>query len=128
MVLIRIFMLCPLLSLGGCFYLVPEGKGGVAERFPIPERPFTLSERIDRSETVLTELQLQSSRGSYPALYREVEMQLIESRRLLNAEFNQQAVLVLEPVEQLLYLMQQGFHLRAASQLCHQKPSQEVCL
>lgn len=128
MALTRLLPFLFLLNLSGCFYLVPEGKGGVAERFPIPNWERSISVRLHRCEMVLTEQHLEGKVERYPALYKETETLLNESRRLYNAEFYLQAELALEPVEAILNLMQQDLHFKAVSRLCRQRPSQEVCL
>lgn len=128
MLLTRLTLLVILSNLSGCFYLVPEGKGGVAERFPIPDWEQRFSERLHRCEIALTQQHLEGTLERYPALYKETEALLNESRRLYNAEYYLQAELSLEPVEVILNLMQQGMHLKAVSQLCRQGQYQEVCL
>lgn len=126
--LARLLSLTVLLSLQGCFYLVEEGKGGVAERFTVPGNYGYLSKRIQHCEAIINEHSLLSKPRSYPALYREARIMLTESRRLYKAEYYQQAEAVLEPVERVLHLMQEGLHVRAASALCQQRPDGEVCL
>ncbi len=125
---VRISMVLLCFCLQGCFYLVEEGKGGVAERFPIPSQDWSLSQRLHRCEAALTEHSLHGQVELYPALYRETQTLLMQSRRLYKAEFYPQAELALEPVEQVLHLMQQGLYLKAVNQLCHDNPKREVCL
>lgn len=128
MILKRLLILTLALVLSGCFYMVEEGKGGVAERFPIPSHDRTLSDRLHRCEAALTDHELEGITDHYPALYRETQMRLTESRRLYKAEFYQQADLVLQPVEQVLRMMQKGLYGRAVSQLCEERTSKELCL
>ena len=128
MLLTRLMLVLILLNIGGCFYLVPEGKGGVAERFPIPNWQQRLFERLQRCEVALSTQHLEGKVERYPALYKETEALLNESRRLYNAEYYLQAELALEPVEAILNLMQQGVHLKTVSQLSLQRQYQEVCL
>ncbi|MCV6612570.1 MAG: hypothetical protein OIF55_17550 [Amphritea sp.] len=128
--LLRLFTLLAIsgLPLQGCFYMVEEGKGGVAERFPIPAQHLTLSQRLMRCEAAMSAQHLQGKTERYPALYKETQAMLTESRRLFKAEFYQQAELTLEPVEQVLQMMHQNLHLKAVSHLCQDTPTREVCL
>lgn len=128
MCLLRLLILVLILPLQGCFYMVEEGKGGVAERFPIPAQHLTLSQRLMRCEAAISAHHLQGKTERYPALYRETLTMLTESRRLFKAEFYPQAELRLEPVEQVLQLMQSDMHLQAVGRLCQDTPNREICL
>lgn len=112
----------------GCFYMVEEGKGGVAERFPIPKNHWQLSKRLHQCEVTLTSHDLYGKADRYPALYQQTQRLLTESRRLFKAEYYQQAELALEPVEKILKLMQQGLHEKAESRFCNLNGNREVCL
>ena len=122
-----IFLLIPL-ALSGCFYMVEQGKGGVAERYPIPSHDWSIAKRIHKCEAAFTEHELQGKTNRYPALYKATAVLLTESRRLYKAEYYQQAELALEPVEHVLQLMHKNLHVKAAHQLCTHKPTREVCL
>lgn len=121
-------LLVSLLLSQGCFYLVEEGKGGVAERFPIPREQWQLSQRLYQCEAAMTEHNLQGKAQLYPALYQHIQMRLMESRRLFKAEYYPQAELMLEPVETALSLMQQGLQSKAEHYLCQLNGNREICL
>lgn len=112
----------------GCFYMVEEGKGGVAERFPIPQEHWHLSQRLHECEAAITEQSLYGKAQLHPALYQQTQKLLTESRRLFKAEYYQQAELTLEPVETVLKLMHQNMHIKAVKHLCQSNAIQEVCL
>ena len=121
-------LLLSLTLLQGCFYLVEEGKGGVAERFPVPQPHGRLSQRLQQCEATMSVHNLHGKPQLHPALYQQVEMRLTESRRLFKAEYYPQAEFMLEPVEVILQLMNEGLHLQATQHLCQFNGHQEICL
>lgn len=128
MFIVRLIILTLSLALSGCFYLVEQGKGGVAERYPIPSHDWSIAKRIHNCEAAFTEHQLQGKTNLYPALYKATSVLLTQSRRLYKAEYFQQAELAIEPVEHVLQLMHKNLYVKAAHQLCTHKPTREVCL
>ncbi|WP_136680305.1 hypothetical protein [Neptunomonas sp. XY-337] len=125
---LRTLLIAALASQAGCFYMVTEGKGGVAERFPIAAYQQQLSERLQHCEATLDRHTHAGNAKRYPALYQQTQSQLIESRRLYQAEFYQQAEVTLESVETVLKLMHQEQQRSALSQLCQQQTHREICL
>lgn len=125
---LRMLLIFALFNLSGCFYLVQEGKGGVAERFPISQEQQTLSIRLHACDASLKELTFNGMATRNPALYQEIVEMLNESHRLYEAEYYPQASETLVPVEQMLELIQQNMHVKTASSLCEQQPYTGVCL
>lgn len=104
---LTISMLCfSLLLNGGCFYLVEDGKGGVAERFPIdverqPSGP-VYSARLQKSKERLQQHHRSGNSHRFPVRYDDIDRLLIRSQRLYVAGFHQQADHPLQQAEAML--------------------------
>lgn len=88
--------------LSGCFYLVQEGQGGVAERFPIKYEKRLLHQRLLNCEIIYSRHDLEGKAALYPAIYQKTRQLLIRSRRFYEADYFLQAELPLEQAEKLL--------------------------
>jgi len=85
--------------LSGCFYFVDEGKGGVAERYPISKKDERLSERLRKSETLLNQQQLTQQRTQR---FHMARLTLNQSMRLYEAGLLKEADKSLAHTETLL--------------------------
>lgn len=100
-------MLCfSLLLNSGCFYLVEDGKGGVAERFPIEHKhPLSdpdYSTRLQKCKEKLQQHHRSDYSRRFPVRYGDIDRLLIRSQRLYTADFYPQATLSLQRAEVLL--------------------------
>jgi predicted DNA repair protein MutK len=123
---ILILIITPVL-LNGCFYLVEEGKGGVAERFAINDQKITLQKRLKKCEATLKLHAENSQKVLFPARYQQAKSLVIESRRLYEAEFFTPAQHVLEEAEALLTQTEQSEQLIVNNSTCNRNTAQEIC-
>ncbi|WP_415911888.1 hypothetical protein [Neptuniibacter sp. QD37_11] len=117
-----------LMTSSGCFYLVPEGEGGVAERFPIKSEVPTLQSRLNKCEAVISEHNLNGKQDQYPAIYQEIQLLVTRSRRLYEANYLMQAQLPLEQAEKLLHILENGAASLRVKSHCNQQLTQEACI
>lgn len=113
--------------LHGCFYLVEEGKGGVAERFAINDQKIALQQRLKKCEATLKLHAENSQQVLFPAHYQRAKNLVIESRRLYEAEFFTPAQHVLEEAEALLIQTEQSEQLLVNTVTCKRNTAQELC-
>lgn len=126
---ILILIITPVL-LNGCFYLVEEGKGGVAERFAINDQKVTLQQRLQKCEVTLNRYAKNDQKLLFPARYQQAKSLVIESRRLYEAEFYTPAQHVLEKAEVLLTQTEQNEQneqLIVKASTCNRINTQEIC-
>ncbi|WP_372831586.1 hypothetical protein [Pontibacterium sp.] len=114
----------------GCFYLVEEGNGGVAERFPIPVHQENYDERLAHCLGVYLRHLDHGVDRLYPATYSEIEHRMIQSQRLYSARYYEHSLFQLQQAERMLRLMNQEYR-RQLVQLqpsCNATHGQEFCI
>lgn len=114
----------------GCFYLVEEGQGGVAERFPVPEYQISYKQRLaDCVDLYMDHIGLGIDRV-YPATYTEIEQRMVQSQRLHTARYREHALFQLQQAERLLRQMEQQYSQRLIdySPSCTAYSAREFCL
>lgn len=114
----------------GCFYLVKEGNGGVAERFPLPEHQENYNHRLAYCLKIYLQHLDQGVDRHFPATYSEIEHRMVQSQRLNSARYYEHALFQLQQVERMLRLMDQKYSHRFVQlePTCNAPNRQEFCL
>ncbi len=107
-------LLLSLLMNSGCFYFIEEGKGGVAERFPIQQpiadTPNKLAinfpKRFDKCKKRLVEYQNSPLNMHHPVRFHKIAEMLVISQRMHEANFYRQASHYLGQAEKSLTALQ----------------------
>jgi len=116
------------LLLSGCFYLVENGKGGVAERYPISYQKIELHQRLHRCEAAISQQHVDGKAKTFPAHYQQAKNLVVISRRLYTAEFYLQAQLTLEKAEKLLHALDNKKSMNTVTWDCEHMTTREICL
>ena len=114
----------------GCFYLVQEGQGGVAERYPMPQHHQGFEERLQVCmDRYLEHIGLGIDRF-FPSAYSEIEHRLVQSRRLHSARYPEHALFQLQQAERMLRQMDIEYTRRFVSHTpsCKNLHQQELCI
>jgi|GEM_PF-1210476 len=105
----RILILMSSILLSGCFYLVPDGKGGVAERMPHHQTRqhfyADAQQRLQQCEIAIEEQTKAGLRQRFPSVYYRTEMLLVRAERLYTAGLEHKASESLHQAELLLRYM-----------------------
>lgn len=114
----------------GCFYLVEEGNGGVAERFPIPEHQKNYDERLAHCLEVYLRHLDQGVDRLHPATYSEIEHRMIQSQRLYSARYYEHSLFQLQQAERMLRAMNQTYRHQFVQlqPSCNAPNGQELCI
>lgn len=114
----------------GCFYLVQEGKGGVAERYPLPQHHVGFEDRLEICLDVYMEHVGIGIDRYFPSTYSEIEHRLVQSRRLHSARYPEHALFQLQQAERMLRQMDIEYTRRFVSldPSCKNLNQTELCI
>ena len=114
----------------GCFYLVQEGKGGVAERYPMPQQHHDFEERLEMCMNVYMEHVGLGIDRYFPSAYSEIEHRLVQSRRLHTARYPEHALFQLQQAERMLRQMDAEYTRRFVTldPSCQNLNQRELCI
>lgn len=123
-------------SLSGCFYLVPQGQGGVAERYVMNEQLVEREKLLARLHSCYGAMAQHREKGVpqlFPTLYQQIDDLLVMSNRYQTAEYFHLAKRPLAQAEILLDVLDYRLSnpMAPVGQYCHRDDNydnQELCI